>query len=73
MKKVVYISLVLGLSVVLSGCFLNPLKNDNNSTEDSMTLSEDDSVEVIEEELNDTDLDEFEAELDAMDEEINQL
>ena len=36
-------------------------------------VSEDDSLGVIEEELNDTDLDDFDAELDKLDEEINQL
>ncbi len=36
-------------------------------------ISEDDSLGVIEEELNDTNLQEFDAELDKLDEEINQL
>ena len=59
--------------LVLSGCWLSPIDKDNEIMDEPMAISEDDSVAVIEEELNDTELDEFEAELDAMDDEINQL
>lgn len=73
MKKVFYLSLVMMFGLALSGCWLSPSKNDDQVMDEPMAVSEDDSVAVIEEELNDTELQEFETELDSMDEEINQL
>lgn len=73
MKKIFSFSLVMLFGLVLSGCWLSPIDKDNEIMDEPMAISEDDSVAVIEEELNDTELDEFEAELDAMDDEINQL
>ena len=74
MKKIlaIFVSLVLGLS--LTGCLIK--KDETKTVGDGVMvepLSEDDSLEVIEEELNDTELMDFEAELDSLDEEINQL
>jgi len=71
MKKILLVLLLAVLSFSLSGCYK---KDVSKEAETKMTvLSEDDSLEVIEEELDDTELAEFEAELDALDEEINQL
>jgi hypothetical protein len=78
MKKTLIFLAVTLFCLSLTGCL--PKKEELTTTgkpEDyQMTepgLSEDDSVEIIEEELNDTELEDFEAELDALDEEINQL
>ncbi len=71
MKKIFLVLLLTVFSFSLSGCYK---KDVNKEAETEMpALSEDDSLEVIEEELDDTELEEFEAELDALDEEINQL
>ena len=85
MKKIlIYLGAIVLLSLSLSGCL--PKKEELSTTgkaedyisEEAETtteaeLSEDDSLEVIEEELDDTELKEFEAELEALEEEINQL
>jgi PBP1b-binding outer membrane lipoprotein LpoB len=73
MKKVFSLSLVLGFSLLLSGCIFNPWGRNNEAADEMVVVDDNDSLEVIEEDLNDTELEEFEAELDAMDEEINQL
>lgn len=79
MKKILIgLSLVL-ISLSLGGCL--PKKEELSTTgkpEDYQTegqteLSNDDSLEVIEEELNDAELEDFEQELEALEEEINQL
>ncbi len=72
MKKILLLGLVAVLSFSLTGCFKKTDVKTETGTE-MPALTEDDSLEVIEEELNDTELEEFEAELDALDEEINQL
>lgn len=73
MKKNISLLMVVVLGLMLTGCL--PKKMSEKQMESKMVeeVSEDDSLEVIEEELNDTELEEFEAELDALDEEINQL
>ena len=81
MKKGYLIALILISSLALSGCL--PKKDQTKTTmgnrnevlppAEKDTISEDNSLMMIEEELNDTDVDDFEKELDALDEDINQL
>ncbi len=73
MKKYLSIFIVIVFGLVLTGCLPNTQKVDQKDEMKAEEVSEDDSLEVIEEELDDTELEEFETELDALDEEINQL
>ena len=70
MKKIFLLSLLI--AIVWAWLVYQP----NQATApqgNGAVLSEDDSLETIEEELEETTLQEFEAELDALDEKINQL
>jgi PBP1b-binding outer membrane lipoprotein LpoB len=79
-KKIFAVVFVLGLGLVLAGCLP---KKDETKTEESYEgltqqevseeLSSDDSLQTIEKELDDTELKDFEQELDSLDKEINQL
>lgn len=78
MKKILTILTVLILSIMLGGCNLDNDKkkmDENNILKEEVVgeVSDDNSLETIEEEINDTDLLEFEAELDNLDQEIDQL
>lgn len=70
---------LIALAVVWGGYKLAVSKTEDNKTEgeaammDYEEVSDDNSLETIETELNDTELEDFEAELDAMDKDINQL
>jgi len=70
MKKIFLLSLLIAIVWTL----LTYRPNQATAPQgNGVVLSEDDSLEMIEEELEETTLQEFEAELDALDEEINQL
>ena len=75
MKKIIFLII---FSLALTGCSFVK-KDETKTTEEQKRaveapiVSDDDSLEVIEEELNDTELEDFETELDALDEEIDQL
>ncbi len=75
MKKAFLFLLVIGLGMALTGCLPKMTDTSKSEVEERVyqEVSDDDSLKTIEEEINDTELDEFEAELDALDEEINQL
>jgi len=72
MKKILSLTLIIVLALVLGSLLL---KKGIIKTREMKTtqLSEDDSLETIEQELEKTTLQDFESELDALDEEINQL
>ena len=73
MKKLLLVFLVLILGFSLSGCFKKTDLTKEEASTEMPAATEDDSLQMIEEELDDTELEEFEAELDGLDEEINQL
>ncbi|MFC1627163.1 hypothetical protein ACFL18_01235 [Patescibacteria group bacterium] len=71
MKKMLFFVLILALVLALTGYLLKAEQVREQSN--SAIVSEDDSLEVIEQELEQTNLQEFDTELDSLDEEINQL
>ena len=69
---------VAALTLVLAGCNLIPSKNQTQTTGDNQSmieepLSEDTDLKTVEEELNDTELEEFDSELNGLNQEINKL
>ena len=70
MKKIFLLSLLIALVWVWLVYWPNQATAPQGN---GAVLSEDDSLEIIEEELEETTLQEFESELDALDDEINQL
>lgn len=77
MKKILSILVIL-LLIVIAGIFIlgmdySKITGSLKSGEVAEEVSKDDSLEVIEEEINDTELIEFEEELEAIEAEIDQL
>ena len=72
MKKILSLMLLILLVLILGSVLLQKGVIRIGGTKTSQ-LSEDDSLATIEQELEKTTLQEFESELDALDEEINQL
>lgn len=72
MKKILSLMLLILLGLILGSLLLQKgvIRTGGRQT---TQLSEDDSLATIEQELEKTTLQEFESELDALDEEINQL
>ena len=69
---------VAALTLVLAGCNLIPGKDQTQTTGDNQSmieepLSEDTDLKTVEEELNDTELEEFDSELNGLNQEINKL
>ena len=73
MKKTQTIGLILLAAVFLSGCSLIKDKSQSVIEEDVGTVSDDDSLVTIEKELDETEMTDFDKELDEMDKDINQL
>lgn len=80
MKKAYLMGAIIALSILASGCTpkIDETKTMNSdqqevSSPDYEAVSEEDSLKVIEEELNDTEVNDFETELNAIDQDINQL
>ena len=75
MKKFKYLILITVLSFGLTGCFLQKDETKTVATPEETTeaLSDDNSLETIKSELDKTVIDEFEADFEAIDQDINQL
>jgi len=71
MKKILSLIFILVLSLSLTSCLSK--KQEAKPQTGAAELSQDDSLEMIEEEINDTELEEFEEEFKALDAEIDQL
>jgi len=77
-KKILILSLIGIFTVVLSGCFKKEsekVKEYLGISQEEMNeeLSSDDSLETIEQELEATDVSDFDEELNALDEDIEKL
>jgi len=77
-KKILILSLIGIFTVVLSGCFKKESEQVKeylgiSQEEMSEELSSDDSLETIEKELETTTVEDFEQELNALDEDIGKL
>lgn len=72
MKKILSLMFLILLVLILGSVLLQKGVIRIGGTQTSQ-LSEDDSLATIEQELEKTTLQDFESELDALDEEINQL
>jgi len=72
MKKLFSLIFILILGLSLTGCVLE--KEKTTPQDEASQSPQDDSSEIIEEveKINDSELEEFEAELDKLEEEINQ-
>lgn len=80
MKKIILAVLVIAVLAAAGWYFLPRLKptDETKTTEQETTdtlpaMSEDNSLETIDEELSATDLTDFDREIDALDESIDQL
>ena len=71
MKKILSLMLLIFLVLILGSVLLKKGVIRTGGTQTTQ-LSADDSLETIEQELEKTTLQDFESELDALDEEINQ-
>ena len=68
MKKVLITLMMVVTAGLLTGCVKQkPVEKDMSG------LSDDDSLKKIEQEFKQTEVDDFEAELESLDQEINQL
>ncbi|MCX6816829.1 MAG: hypothetical protein NTZ93_03120 [Candidatus Beckwithbacteria bacterium] len=77
MKKIFFITIVLSLGIILSGCL--PKKVDETTTigqpesTQQEQINNDDSVETIEKEIDQTTVQDFDKEINTLDSDINQL
>jgi len=75
MKKLLSLGLVLILAIMLTGCGVKKEETSTTGEPETMleTVSPDDSLETIQEELDQTEVSEFDQDLKAIDQDINQL
>lgn len=75
MRKILYLFLLTVFVFSLSGCILKPDETKTIGKEEIMApdVSEDNSLDTIEAELDETQVDDFDADLEAIDQDINQL
>ena len=78
MKNKLGLTLIGALTLVLAGCNLLPLTQENKTTgETDVTmekpLSDETDLNTLEQELNDTQVENFDQELNTLDQDINKL
>ncbi|HKZ35158.1 MAG TPA: hypothetical protein VJ242_00450 [Patescibacteria group bacterium] len=78
MKNKLGLTLIGALTLVLAGCNLLPLTQENKTTgETDVTmekpLSDETDLDTVEEELNETQVQDYTPELNTLDQEINKL
>jgi len=75
MRKILYLFLLTVFSLSLTGCILKPDETKTSEEAEVMApdISEDDSLDTIEAELDETQVENFDADLEAIDQDINQL